>query len=230
MTVKEMLASIDFEEIWQWKDLFLNYKTDLAEEHVKKAQKSYKKAWDTLLELEPVSDPKMYLVGGDYFDILTYECDEDCPKDPFPTQASVSVFNTEDDTTYSILLARWEEVLGWEVSSYCIERFGKIKLAAYLLYELTFFGINYKDVVKEQEKLEQELKESNEKIQRGEYHGIPFEDFMKELGLENKEKILKEPVVDQAVIDKYTQLNKELEELIVKNTKKQAGTLKEEIV
>lgn len=226
MTVKEMLSSIDFEDIWQWKDLFLNYKTDVEEELVSKTYRGYKKAWDTLLELEPILDPKMYLIGGDYFDILTYECDEDCPKDPFPIQGTVSVFNTEDDTTYSILLVKWEEVLGWEVSSYCMDHFGKVKLAAYLLYELTFFGIDYKDVVKEQEKLEQELKETDEQIKRGEYNGIPFEKFMKELGMESKEEIFKKPVVDQAIIDKYMQLNKELEEMIIKNTKKQAGTLK----
>lgn len=65
----------------------------------------------------------------------------------------------------SISLADRKKILNLEVSEYCLNKYGKEKVAASILKELCFLGINYENSEIKKKKIVSKLKESIDKIE-----------------------------------------------------------------
>ena len=221
MILKEMLNTVTFKDIWL--EILGYYKEkELEESYVEKIaliEESYKEAWESLMKLEPAEKPGHYFICAEYFDCL-----EETEKGEIKTQFDVSMYNMSDDTIYSIMLTPWEEILGLQVANYCLNRYGAAKLAAELLFDITFFGYNNDEVNEQQVKVKEELAEAVENL--SEEHGIPFDEFMKQLEEETGVEIKNEPMSEEEKekFNKYLKLNHEITDFITTSIKKQAET------
>ena len=228
MLVKDMILSTDFDDVWEQREVFAysaqainsSPKCDAIEmENLRRAV--YKNVWNKLLELEPIVQDKKYLIGAEYFDCLDPKF---VPGHNMPMEFDVSMYSYDDNEIYSFLLTKWEEVLGLEVAPYCLNRYGAVKLCAHLLYEITFFGFDYNQVLSKQDAIVQDLKTAEKDIMEGRL-GISFEDFMQKWEKENgdNEIISKKELnsdVTQNKINKYMELNKEITDTIIESIRK----------
>ena len=55
---------------------------------------------------------------------------------------------SECDAKYSFKLSEWEEILGFLVPEYLVQKFGLETLMAAILYEMTWFGFSAEDIHK----------------------------------------------------------------------------------
>lgn len=83
--------------------------------------------------------------------------------------------------TYTIEFSDWEDILAWNISETCLKKYGVETVLAYLLQEMTFFGVAKTDTENAQKDLEKSIREVEEAKARGENPGIPFEEAMKEI-------------------------------------------------
>lgn len=84
----------------------------------------------------------------------------------------------------------WNNILGYHVDENNAKKFGKAKLLANILFEMTFFGFEEKAIDKEREILRQRTEEIDEILQlpkeEQEKHFVSWDDVKKELGIEEK--------------------------------------------
>lgn len=83
--------------------------------------------------------------------------------------------------TYAIEFSDWEDILAWNISETSLKKYGVETVLAYLLQEMTFFGVAKTDTENAQKDLEESIREVEEAKTRGENLGIPFEEAMKEI-------------------------------------------------
>lgn len=69
----------------------------------------------------------------------------------------------ENKQTWAIEFEPWENWLGMEIDSKTFKKFDKIDIICHCLYEMTFAGFCYKEVIKERGKLFGLLKKANKK-------------------------------------------------------------------
>lgn len=85
-------------------------------------------------------------------------------------------------TRYAIELCSWDEILGWKLAPSSIYIYGLEFCLSRVLWEMTFFGVEPHGVEKAKADLDASIEESKKNLdENGKPHGIPFEDFVKEL-------------------------------------------------
>lgn len=85
-------------------------------------------------------------------------------------------------TRYAIELCSWDEILGWKLAPSSIYIYGLEFCLSRVLWEITFFGVEPHGVEKAKADLDASIEESKKNLdENGKPHGIPFEDFVKEL-------------------------------------------------
>lgn len=85
-------------------------------------------------------------------------------------------------TRYAIELCSWDEILGWKLAPSSIYIYGLEFCLSRVLWEMTFFGIEPHGVEQAKADLDASIEESKKNLdENGKPHGIPFEDFVKEL-------------------------------------------------
>ena len=224
MIVKDMFSQITFNDVWDklknidyYKEI--ECKPDYAEK-LNVIHEKYESAWAELLKLEAKENKDYYLIGIEYFDVLEDNCKSN---GNVHMQFEVSMYDLAQDSIFSLCLITWEEILGMQVATYSLNRYGGAKLAAYSLFEITFFGYKHEEVKKEQNKLIEELKAVQE---NGIEDGMPFEEFMEQLEEETGVKFNNTNNTinanRKAEIEKYLKLNKEITDHIINGIRKQA--------
>lgn len=83
--------------------------------------------------------------------------------------------------TYAIEFSDWKDILAWNISETSLKKYGVETVLAYLLHEMTFFGVAKTDTENAQKDLEESIREVEEAKARGENPGISFEEVMKEI-------------------------------------------------
>ena len=110
---------------------------------------------------------------------------------PFETISDISQY-TDDELseilhdnslvdTYAIEFSDWEDILAWHISETSLKKYGVETVLAYLLQEMTFFGVAKTDTENAQKDLEKSIREVEEAKARGENPGVPFEEAIKEI-------------------------------------------------
>lgn len=85
-------------------------------------------------------------------------------------------------TRYAIELCSWDEILGWKLAPSSIYIYGLEFCLSRVLWEMTFFGVEPHGVEQAKADLDASIEESKKNLdENGKPHGIPFEDFVKEL-------------------------------------------------
>ena len=60
---------------------------------------------------------------------------------------------------YCLEFLEWQDILSYPLSDKCVERYGLELCLAYILFEMTFFGVEPEGMEKQSEELEQSIKE-----------------------------------------------------------------------
>ena len=91
---------------------------------------------------------------------------------------------------YAFELSPWEEILGYELNTENAGEIGFARLAASVIYEMTFFGFTEEEVEAERQKLQEAIEESEavKKLPEEEQkkHFKSMEDVFEELGWHDK--------------------------------------------
>ena len=93
-----------------------------------------------------------------------------------------------DDQNYGIDFSDWKDIVDCEVSDTSIYKYGKDKVLANILFELTFFGMDYKTSIENLKKESEELKRRIDEIKKGEAKYYTLEEVRKDLGLPEEDE------------------------------------------
>lgn len=92
-------------------------------------------------------------------------------------------------TSYGYEYEPWDNILGFQIDENNAEKFGKTRLLANILYEMTFFGFSEENIDKERKILDQRTKEMDEILklpkEEQEKYFILWETLKKELEIED---------------------------------------------
>ena len=87
---------------------------------------------------------------------------------------------------YGLEFLEWQEILSYPLSDKCVERYGLELCLAYILFEMTFFGVEPEGMEKQSEELEQSIKECEKARSEGnEDYFVPAEEVFAELFAEH---------------------------------------------
>ena len=80
----------------------------------------------------------------------------------------------------------WQDILSYPLSDKCVERYGLELCLAYILFEMTFFGVEPEGMEKQSEELEQSIKECEKARAEGNAdYFVPAEEVFAELFAEH---------------------------------------------
>ena len=123
------------------------------------------------------------------------EWQSDHPANPFVIEVEENA-DTEDlhdlitslklPDRYGLEFLEWQDILSYPLSDKCVERYGLELCLAYILFEMTFFGVEPEGMEKQSEELEQSIKECEKAHAEGnEDYFVPAEEVFAELFAEH---------------------------------------------
>lgn len=181
MLFKELLNSVDYEDVWKILDSEYN--------HEEGAYEAYKHVMEELKTLPAKSSEQpTTLVVARIKNVFE------------PDEFIYNVFGVleGEKERYSLSMEPWEEWNGFTVLNKSIEMYGAPAVVAHAVYELTFYGYTAKRVAEERQK----LKKCLEEIESGEAELIPEEEVWGKLGITDnrtpEEKEQQEKQTDKA--------------------------------
>ena len=87
---------------------------------------------------------------------------------------------------YGLEFLVWDDILSYPLSEKCVKRYGLEVCLAYILYEMTFFGVEPDGMREESEELERRAQECKQAIEEGnEDYFVPAEEVFAELFAEH---------------------------------------------
>ena len=210
MLVHELLKSADYTSVWQ--EIKKTYYADNKE--TDKIRDIYRKLLEDLQNISPNIQEgayPAYLICARYYD------DVCCVKDSM--FFSCCMYDTKEQSEYSLMLVPWEEVLGYIVAPFSIEHFDINIIAAHIMYELSWFGFTKNEVEEGMKEMKNSLIQAQKEIADEKTHCI--EEIC-------EDGDLKLPDIDESkrtLAEMYMSLNKEIsrqvEESILNSLMKQ---------
>ncbi|MCF8012531.1 MAG: hypothetical protein K9L56_14770 [Clostridiales bacterium] len=182
MIFKELINSVNYEEVWHVLDR--DYELESG------AYEVYRHVFEELQSFEPSLSESVVttLVVAKVEDPLE------------PGKIIFDVFGIEkgDESHYALEMVSWDEWLNFHVLKKSIETYGAADVVAYALYDMTFFGFSAEAVAKKVAEEKQILNERHEEVERGNVQFVSLEEVMADLGIidnrtpEEEERQLKE--------------------------------------
>lgn len=165
MTLKELLKTVEFNDVW----------IELEKEYClkNKAFEAYLKVFNQLKELTPESN-------YDCFRLAVARVEEGLEPGTF----IYDVFGVKPDNNerYAVELLPWSELLSFEVVEKCVEVYGAEVVIAHSLYEITFFGYDAAEVEASIDKEIAILNERRMEIENGKAELVPWNEICKKIG------------------------------------------------
>lgn len=165
MTFKELLQTVEFDEIW------IEFKKEYCMKD--EAFDAYFKVFNQLKELTPEQNQ-------DGFRLVVARVEDELE----PGTSTYDVFGIKpgDNEHYALELLSWNKWLSFEIIEKCVQVYTAAVVVAHSLYELTFLGYDASDVEANIKKEIEILKERFEDIENGTANFISWDEVCKDMG------------------------------------------------
>lgn len=146
------------------------------EEIIKSYCNNYKKLFETLLSLKVSSSENKKLIVKRIHD--AYSLSE-------IGEFDFDAVLLEDGVEFSFMIMDWEELIDVEIDETSLRLYGSEHVLFEILYEMTWFGLDYEESKKRRDDFEERLNKQVEQIKEMKTDDfVDFDELMKELGVE----------------------------------------------